>query len=366
MGKAAISQEWTSLFLLFINSIGLCLSALSTSQEVAQSTELAEKFCTTFKTDCAAVTQSKDAKLFGIVSWAYLGLWYFVSTIIAFGLFGSLFIPLFLPLSLCCVTFSFYSVWYQYAVAKAWCALCLGMLIVFWANSFVASLYYSTYTIELQPRVLLLTVALFLLSGLAIANILYFLIGQEKAAQLAKETQPIKHNLTVFDTLLAEQNTMPPLPKDIVLTFQNEEDSTPELVFVTNPFCKPCSEVHRDLDVYQNGWYPEFAYQIIFKTDTDSSSTSWLMAKHIIGLYSVDAAFAKNAMHDWYVNSYKNIKDWQRKFDLNYDEIAAENSLKQHNSWCSENGINLTPSLFFRGKNMPPFYKVSDIRFFLD
>ena len=94
--------------------------------------QYADKICSLFKkSDCNNILESKDAKLWGVISWSEIGFGYFCSNLIIF-----LWFPFLMEYSVligcCTLIFSFWSIWYQKVKVKQWCPLCLVIQLLFW------------------------------------------------------------------------------------------------------------------------------------------------------------------------------------------------------------------------------------------
>jgi len=71
------------LLLLFVNVAGCCIGYLLIMQEKQQSNRLVQAFCKAgAHIDCNEVTKSQYSKLFGIISWAELGMAYFSAVVL--------------------------------------------------------------------------------------------------------------------------------------------------------------------------------------------------------------------------------------------------------------------------------------------
>lgn len=80
---------------------------------------------------CDSIMKTSASKLFGVFSWREVGFGYFGISLITLLLFPHMWAPLALC-NLCCLPYSFWSIWYQKFKAHHWCTLCLGVQAILW------------------------------------------------------------------------------------------------------------------------------------------------------------------------------------------------------------------------------------------
>ena len=111
------------LFLLYV--IGALTSLLLVQKQIYTHGQYADKICSLFKQkDCNNVLESDAAKVFGWISWSEIGLGYFLSNLLLMAACPAL-IPYLILINLLALTYTIWSVWYQYKVVKQWCMLCM-------------------------------------------------------------------------------------------------------------------------------------------------------------------------------------------------------------------------------------------------
>lgn len=257
------------------------------------------------KTDCNSLLSSSAATLFGVVSLAEIGFFYFVG-----GLLYLLFSPhnlfIFNILAYFSLLFVLWSVWYQWKIAKVWCPLCLGVAAVLVMESLITSPLtpeggiLDTVT-SVPPSGARGLVAL----GLLLAIYFWFkpfFISANQVPVLQKNLASFKQNIDIFTSLLQTQKSidLTTVPQDNVL---GEVDAPVSLVFVTNPSCKPCQ-----------------------------------LAKP-----KVDALLAQ--------------------FGEELKVIMIDT--KTYKTWCDTNHITHTPTFFVQGKQLPDLYSIEDLAYFI-
>lgn len=111
---------------------GIYISVLLMRKSLHISDKMADRFCGAIQEGgCDHVLASDASKVFGIFSWSEVGLAYFSVSLMALLMFPQWACYLSLC-NVCCLPFSFWSVWYQRYRAHHWCTLCLGVQATLW------------------------------------------------------------------------------------------------------------------------------------------------------------------------------------------------------------------------------------------
>ncbi|MDE6276643.1 MAG: hypothetical protein K2M06_00885 [Muribaculaceae bacterium] len=118
--------------LLALNVFGAVVSVMLVQKSAGVHTRSADAVCSIIeRTGCNTVLSTSASKLGGVVSWSAVGLGYFGVNIVVLLLAPEALRALAL-LNLCCLPFSFWSIWYQHWRAGAWCTLCLLVQATLW------------------------------------------------------------------------------------------------------------------------------------------------------------------------------------------------------------------------------------------
>lgn len=122
----------STVLLMLLDIIGLALSFMLTQKTLGIHTAAADAVCGVIeKGGCDSITAMPEAKLFGVFAWSEVGFGYFGVSLAVLLLFPSMWGALAVT-NLCCLPFSFWSVWFQKFKAKRWCTLCLGVQATLW------------------------------------------------------------------------------------------------------------------------------------------------------------------------------------------------------------------------------------------
>ena len=120
------------LTLLNIAGLGATYLLLLKSQKVHS--RFADRVCGVVEEGgCDDVLETKASSFFGIFSWSEVGFAYFSVSLLALLVFPDD-INYLGAINICCLPFSFWSVWYQKTRAKAWCTLCLSVQAILWLS----------------------------------------------------------------------------------------------------------------------------------------------------------------------------------------------------------------------------------------
>lgn len=120
------------LVLLAVNIFGAAISWLLVQKSAGIHSAAADRVCSVIeRTGCNTVLATDAARFLGVVNWSAVGMGYFSINIIALLLAPQAWGMLAL-LNICCLPYSFWSVWYQHWRAGAWCTMCLFVQASLW------------------------------------------------------------------------------------------------------------------------------------------------------------------------------------------------------------------------------------------
>lgn len=122
-----------SVYLIALFDIaGLYISTLLLQKSLRIHNPAADRVCRVIQDGgCDTVLKTQASTFFGIFSWSEVGFAYFSVSLLCLLVFPNN-IGYLALCNLCCLPFSFWSVWYQKTHAKAWCTLCLAVQATLW------------------------------------------------------------------------------------------------------------------------------------------------------------------------------------------------------------------------------------------
>jgi len=237
-------------FLLLFKSIGLAVSVLLLMQSLNANNPLIKKICGSDENqNCNAILASKAAKITNELSWSETGFFYFAGTWLALLLnnndLGA--IRLLAIINLVGLPYSFYSIYYQWRVAKQWCIFCCAIQALLWAEffSFLPTLLSITpvfgfYNLSKLFVAMLIPVILWVF-------IKPFLINSGKLKLLLPEFYRFKYNKEFFKNIVQKEPKYTLPAEEDTITIGNREANN-VLTIVSSPFCHACADAHKLLD----------------------------------------------------------------------------------------------------------------------
>jgi thiol-disulfide isomerase/thioredoxin len=268
-------------------------------------------------------------------------------------------------LNLMIVLYVFFSLYYQWKIAKQWCPMCLVIqlvLVLQFVIAFSGDFYQSPTLLEFP---ILLT---FTLSFIIVFITVQMLIPALKEAKESKavnhELLRLKHNPLIFDALLAKQKKIETSTEGLGITLGNP-DAKYKLIKVCNPYCGPCASAHVVIDeLLENN--SDIQLQIIFTGNGEDSDFRTAPIRHLLAITEQgDSHLNKQALNDWYLAEKKDYEVFAAIYPINGDLKLQTPKVKLMYEWCEKEKIQFTPTLFVNGYQLPEQYSIANLRYFL-
>ncbi|WP_126248403.1 vitamin K epoxide reductase family protein [Chitinophaga rhizosphaerae] len=372
---STLIRSWPATLLpaifAILTGIGFIVTILLLWMELDVHNPVLRQICTVGKkTNCEAVLQSKGADFLG-TNWSILGFTYFSGQALVF-LFNGLSVnPVMTWLaffSLAAVPYVFFSLYYQWRIARQWCTLCLTVQAVLAAQlismiPILGDIRFETATMMIQA--LMPIAASFLLTFLMVSVMMPKLKEAKSSKWNARELQKLKHNTQIFDALLSRQTKIQYSTDSLGITLGNREGKY-KIVKVCNPYCGPCSKAHAPMETLVDN-NPEVQVQIIFNASTDVEDERAWPVKHLLAIAekSQSDTTIRQALDDWYLPESKHYENFATKYPMEEELAAQENKVKAMREWCNNMKIDATPTFFVNGYKLPDIYSVNDLKYFL-
>jgi len=348
--------------LTVFKTAGLITSVLLLIQSIDANNPLVQKLCGDDNKNCNAILSSKAAKVVDGLSWSEVGLFYFAGTWLVLllggrsqGLMGTLVV-----LNLLALPYTFYSIYYQWRVAKQWCVFCCTVQALLWLEFFALLPY-------LKGAWLWPTTAewLNLATGMAAPVLLWmlakpYLMQSKELKPLKADLRKFKYNTDLFNTSLQnELHYALPAAKDSLIIGNPEAEKV--VTMVANPYCQPCAKAHKALEWLNHR--DDVKLQVIFSTRNDEDKKA-IVAAHLLAMQSAgDSVTVGKAMHDWYEQKQKNYDEWAKQYPAQKIDNAA--ALQTQREWCKLAEITGTPTIFINGRRLPKAYRTEDLKYFI-
>ncbi|MGF7078474.1 vitamin K epoxide reductase family protein [Mucilaginibacter sp. UYCu711] len=350
---------------------GMAITTLLLWYEVDQNNAALQDICKAGKkVNCGAILDSKAAKIFGI-SWSAIGFVYFAGgliTLLLTGLSNPGSLMLLSWLTFTAIPYVFYSVYYQWRVAKQWCVLCLSVqtvLVLQCAITFIG----GWYNVSLLQNgnifnMLVQIVAAFAIPFIVITLLLPALRRAKENGQLTLELQRLKHSPEIFRAVLEKQKALTVNPEGLGIIMGNP-DAKVKIIKVCNPYCGPCARVHTPMDdlLHNN---PELQVQIIFTATADENDYRSKPVKHLLAIdQKQQDGLTEQALGDWYLAEKKDYDVFAKKYPMNGELKKQDEKVEAMRDWCAKTDIQFTPTFFVDGYQLPSNYSVNDLKYFL-
>jgi uncharacterized membrane protein len=316
--------------------------------------------------DCNAILSSKAAKVTEELSWSEAGFFYFAGTwlTLLFNSSNPAVMQLLALLNIISLPYTFYSIYYQWRVARQWCVFCCAVQALLWLE-FFAFLPYVLHGLQ-TPAVtdiarVLIAMALPVLAWVFIKPYL----------QLSKQIDPLKQQLRTFkyNTDLFQKM----LNDGVKYTLPDEEDSLiignreaeQVITMVSNPYCQPCAKAHKKLDEWLAS-REDIKLQVVFSvSSTDENDKKTKVASHLMSLQAGrDDVSLKKALDDWYEQKQKDYDAWAKEHPMTI-QTPNTGALEKQKEWCKLTEIKGTPTIFINGRKLPKPYQTEDIKYFI-
>lgn len=125
-------RDISTVLITLLDLGGLALTYMLVQKSLRIKNAAADKVCKVLQEGgCDTVLEMKASKFFGIFGWSEVGFAYFSVSLLALLMFPQW--TRYLALcNLCCLPFTFWSIWYQKFRAKVWCTLCVSVQATLW------------------------------------------------------------------------------------------------------------------------------------------------------------------------------------------------------------------------------------------
>ena len=369
------NQSVENYFILFFKTlslVGFMASILLLIQLVDKNNLFIKKVCNAKKNEkvnCSSILNSKSAKFLGLISWSEVGFIYFFSQIVTFLIFNDSSSNYLNILSIVTSPYVFYSIYYQWKIAKIWCKLCLIVQLVLIIQAVIG----ITLLLDLQTPILehwsysFILIAIFIpVFILIITSYFLPLITEfnEKRKKI-KLSDNIRMQPSIFHSQLNQSIgiNFETISKDL-LTYGNEKPNN-HLLLVINPTCEPCIETHTKLSAIIS-YNANIQISEVFLVEKEDSE-SYNLAIKMIEIYLAESEdYFKSAISDYY-NNYIHKKDkWIHKYwKSKYATEKSSEVLESHFKWLLNSGITSTPQIICNGRFLPTEYNIDDLEYLL-
>lgn len=359
------SGNWLMISIAFVKTLGLCTAIMLLIQSINNKNPLIKMLCGGAKANCNAILNSEAAMVFEGLSWSEVGFFYFAGTWLTLMLCKGSMVSIYalILLNLLTLPYTFYSIYYQWRVAKQWCLLCCSIQASLWLEFFFLSPFWKPYFPVMSGAELPL-IAFCLLCPMLLWILAKPIIVQlQQTKPLEQQLRRFKYNSKVFNYLMADQPKYehPDVSWSIVL---GNIASDIVITIVSDPYCMPCSKAHQQLnELLQKK--KDVQFRIVFTADNSDTDRKTPVVRHLMALNKkCDKNLVINALHDWYSQKQKNFELWAGRHPVQVDNSDFQ-KINSQMAWCNKLRIKATPTFMVNGSRLPEMYQLQDMKYLL-
>ncbi len=372
------SISYSILTLLYIT--GCTVSILLLIQTIDKDNPLVNKICALANTNshCNDVLESPAAKLFGIISWSEVGFVFFVGNLLCL-----LFVPqvkdLMFWFNVAALPYTVWSVYYQGKVAKQWCVFCLSIQALLWLCFIVLLTTGISFDLlnlmNISSDYLLRSILCFSLPVIVLWFTVPFIKKAHLLSPVMRELNKIKANENIFEAVLKTQKKVE-INENVKRIVFGNPDAAFEITMVTNPYCGPCARMHQKLEALLMQYNDFLRLNIIYAVgnydaDDDKRFKSFVERKNqaikvLTGIYlKYGPEQSLRIYKEWYADAQKDIESFIKTYPVDIKNAKVEKIISVHNQWCQMVNIEATPTLYINGSELPDWYNVEDLKYFI-
>lgn len=349
--------------LLSLNAIGLVFCILLLTVELGFKSDFTKKLCSlSSDKGCEKVAHSKMASFKHLISLADIGFIYFVSIILYQNIGNSYLLAY---IALLCIPAILFSVLYQTIKIKAFCPLCLSVMlvlsfdiVVYFLNgnySNMAMSHISVSDILSLCSISFMFGGVWLLVKILIRDKNGLETFQYQYLRLLQRPNRIKYEVQCLPQEILDSS-------EYTISLGNKNASL-TIMEVMNPYCIPCgfsmNRIARLIDRFENG----LQVQIRFISKKNNLEKNNLIIRHLLSFAKEnDSQKTMSALLKWY--SLMDFEEWTRLFPVK--SLIDEDVLLQYFAFGQKMGINHTPTIFINGRRMDGEVSLDNLAYYIE
>ena len=350
-----------------ITIIGIYISYLLLQKQVLPHNAMADKICSILhQGDCNNVLKSKGALFLDTFTWSEIGLSFFITHCIIFSFFECLY-PFMCLVNICALSYTFWSVWYQYKIAKQWCALCLCIQFLLCINGIIGLLYLQSISWNIidffSIHTFIHVFPLYMTPLLTISILCKVYKKAIDGQNMKQKFNSLKSNEDIFIQLLHKQPLYKVSLTDSSLIWGNHSSKF-VITILSNPYCQPCSRMHKKVELLLTKCRNKVCIQYILSAFNDELKET---NRFLIAAYQhLEPTISEAVFGEWFEKGKDHSDSFIRSFnyDLNTSEIDLE--IERHGDWKTNSLITATPTILINGYLLPPMYQLEDLIYLID
>jgi Vitamin K epoxide reductase family len=365
--QQAIKFSIVTLMYSLLSLLGLVISVFILQENFGLSNAFTSKICGVTQTDkgnCQSILQSDGAKIYRDYTLSDACLIFFTTTSLLLLFYSSNLY--FITISLFAIPILIYSIYYQSAKVKKWCALCLGVLSVLTGMMLIT--FFSNTNIHFQsiinPSITFL-LALGLITTVWL-NLRPLISGYFQLKKTDFEHMRFKRNSNTFEVVL---NSTKKLDTQSLTSLEGivigEKIAIHKIDLFLSPSCRYCHTAFKEaFELYQKH-SNTIKLTIYFNVNIDNINNPYRVVAEIIteNYLLVGESKALELLAAWHIERFT-LETFVQKFPITISQ-SAKNIILSHQDWCNSNQLLYAPIRLFNHKLMPNEYSISDLKYFI-
>ncbi len=362
---------YTILFTIGIVA-GLIINIFLLILDINQNNHFVNNICSSLKSkkfSCSGILNTKGASLFGVVKWSHVGFVHFISLLILLIVSKASIacMSLISLLSVAAFCYPFYSIYYQWVVAKKWCKLCLFIQTVLTYLCAVSVFFLTSSTpLNINFRVFFYFVSIIVTVAVIISLILPLIKKNHTNTSKIKLLNSFKYNSRVFSMFFKDEKkvTFETLQGNFIN--YGDKNGRNEIAIIINPRCNYCITTHNSLLKILRQ-FKGIRISEIFFVPLNDKEISYEIALKMVDIYlSRSESYFIEALSEYYKKYLDRPQKWMHKYwHQEYKQANSKEILAKHRIWCEEQGIDVTPKIIVNNSFLPQGYTVEDLKYFL-
>lgn len=356
--------------LLILYGLGLGVCTLLVAHSIVKSGSFVDRVCNGgTKKGCSKILKSSAAKFLGLVSWSEIGFFYFLSSFISFLLIdksiGFLFV-----LSACTLPYTFWSVYYQWKIARQWCLFCVTIQLIFWAVFATYLIHYKSTFPVIEILTCFQVITCFILVASSLWLILPYSKSYYKLRQLNLDYRSFKFNPSIIQSSFE-------LTNQVNTTYaSNIIFGTPEselmVSVLTDIYCPHCIEAHQHIKELRKIFGDQISIQFIFAIPlyietagefyNRTIAEKYEIIKSLIGIYLNNEKSSSEAkFNQWFEKGKDNYKKFIGENKIVGQDELVEKEFNKQQKWVRKLDQSGTPTFFINHRQLPVWYNPSEL-----
>ena len=184
---------------------------------------------------------------------------------------------------------------------------------------------------------------------------------QKTIQYLRQSINSMKADEDIFKALLKKQPYHDTSDCKSIIRFGNPESSLKLTVF-SNPYCSPCSKMHKRLEKLLQQVENNISVQYILSSfgENLNSTNKYLFAACIAD----KTGSSMQILRDWYEKGKPLKDDYFKEMGLSIEHPDIEAEFAKHNAWKEKTKLRGTPTVLVNGYQLPESYKIEDLPYF--